>query len=73
MGPIATAFYKQLASVISEKFQQSYNRTIRWLCCSLSFSLLRPIILCSRGARSSNDRPQPATSDISLAVSEAKI
>jgi len=30
-------------------------------------------IMCLRGARSSSGRPQPATSDISLAVSEAEI
>ena len=73
MGPIATTFYRCLASLLSDKLYQSYNQTIRWLCCRLSFSLLRSVIMCLRGARSSCGRPEPAASDISLAVSEAKI
>ena len=73
MGPITTTFYKRLASLLSEKLHQSYNQTILWLRCSLSFSLLRSVIMCLRGARSSCGRPQPAASDISLAVSEAKL
>jgi len=40
MGPIATTFYRQLASLFSDKTHQTYNQTIRWLRCSLSFSLL---------------------------------
>ena len=73
MGPITTTFYKRLASLLSEKLHQSYNQTILWLRCSLTFSLLRSVIMCLRGARSSCGRPQPAASDISLAVSEAKL
>ena len=73
MGPIPTTFYRRLASFLSDKLHQSYNQTIRWLCCHLSSSLLRSVIICLRGARSSCGRPQPVASDISLAVSEAKI
>jgi len=28
MGPIATTFYKRLASLLSEKLHQTYNQTI---------------------------------------------
>jgi len=73
MRPIATTFYRCLASLLSDKLHQSYNQTICWLRCHLSFFLLRSVIMCLRGARSSCGRPQPATRDISLAVSEAKI
>ena len=73
MGPITTTFYKRLASLLSDKLHQTCNQTIRWLRCSLSFSLLISLIMRLRGARSSCGRPQPAGSDISLAVSEAKI
>jgi len=40
MGPIATTFYKRLASMLSDKLHQMYNQTIHWLGCNLSFSLL---------------------------------
>ena len=73
MGPIASTFYKRLASMFSAKTQQSYNQTIRWLHCSLSFSLLRSMVMCLRGARSSCGKPQVAASDILLAVSEARL
>ena len=70
MGPIATTFYKCLASLLSNKSNQSYNQTIRWLCWNLSFSLLRSLIMCLRGACSSG-KPQLAAGDISLALNEA--
>jgi len=66
MGPIAT-------TIGFPSLHQSYNQTIRWLRCSLRFSLLRSVIMRLREARSSSGRPQPAASDISLAVSEAKV
>ena len=73
MGPITSTFYKHLASMFSAKTQQSYNQTIRWLRCSLSFSLLQSMIMCLRGARYSCGKPQLAASDISLAFSEARL
>ena len=73
MDPIATTFYKRLASLLSDKTHQTYNQTIRWLRCSLSFSLLRSMIMCLRGARSSCGKPQLAAGDIALAVSEARL
>ena len=47
----ATAFYKRLASLLSEKREESYSVTMGWLRCALSFSLLRSSILCVRGTR----------------------
>jgi len=48
--------------------------TTRQFAGHLSFSLLRSVIMCLiMCLRSSCGRPQPAASDISLAVSEAKI
>jgi len=70
---ISAAGGRRLASLLSDKLHQSYKKTIHWLRCRLRFSLLRSMIMCLRGARSSCGRPQPAASDISLAVSEAKI
>jgi len=70
MGPIVTTFYKRLACLLADKMHQSYNQTIRWVRCTLSFSLLRSLIKC---ARSSSGIPQLAASDILLAVSEARL
>ncbi len=40
LGPAATAFYKRLASMLSDKWKQPYSTTIGWLRCRISFSLL---------------------------------
>ena len=47
----ATAFYKRLANLLSEKREESYSVTMGWLHCTLSFSLLRSSILCVCGTR----------------------
>ena len=49
----ATCFYKHLASLLSHKWGDEYSIVMGWLRCSLSFSLLRSVIECARGARSS--------------------
>ncbi len=41
LGKEATVFYKRLASLLAEKWDQPYNQVINWLRCSLSYSLLR--------------------------------
>ena len=53
LAPAANTFYKRLASMLAEKWNQPYSSTIGWLRCRLSFSLLRSSIMCIRGARSS--------------------
>ena len=52
-GPIAPTVYKRLATLISCKFNKSYNSTINYIRCCLSFSLIRSVGLCLRGTRSS--------------------
>ena len=64
---------KCLASLFSEKTHQTYNQTIHWLHCSLSFSCLQSMIMSLKGARSSCGKLQLVASDISLAVSEARL
>ena len=41
MGRAATTFYKRFASMISEKRDTEYGRTVNWIRCQLSFALLR--------------------------------
>lgn len=76
MGPIATVVYRRIASLIAEKQQQPYSRTLFWLRCKLSFSLLRSAIMCLRGARSSLHhpaRPSKIGEPIDLTCSEGRI
>ena len=57
MVPAATTTFKRLASLISNKQQQDYNKTITWIRCLLSFSLVRSSVMCLRGAHSSYHCP----------------
>ena len=41
IGRASTMFYKRLASMISEKRNTEYSRTVNWIRCKLSFALLR--------------------------------
>ena len=58
MGAAASTFYQRLASTLSEKRGQPYSKTIGWLRCTLTFSLLRSELRCVRGARSTWQRPE---------------
>ena len=40
MGREATTFYKRMASLLSDKWDNPYSKTLNWLRCPLSFSLL---------------------------------
>ena len=74
LGPIATVVYKRIASLIAEKRDQPYSRTLFWLRCKLSFSLLRSAIMCIRGSRSSYHHPSRTTGEaIDLICSESRI
>ena len=75
MAPAATTTFKRLASLISEKQQQDYNKTIAWIRCLLSFSLVRSSVMCLRGARSSYHRPTRPEYDtpLDVALSEGHI
>ena len=56
MGHEASVFYKRLASLLSDKWNDPYATVLGWIRCRLSFCLLRSAIQCSRGARSSQGR-----------------
>ncbi len=52
----ATVFYKRLATMLAEKWDESYSSSIGWLRCTISFSLLRSAVQCIHGARSSKGK-----------------
>ena len=68
----ATNFYKRLASLLADKWEQPYSTTLYWLRCSLSFSLLRSAIQCVRGAHSSRGHPMKLT-PVDLITAEASL
>jgi len=52
LGKEATIFfYNRLADLLSLKHNITYHRTLSWMRCSLSFSLLRSAIFAIRGSR----------------------
>ena len=73
MAKQCTTFYKRLASLLAEKWDQHYSTTLFWLRCRLSFSLLRSAIRCIRGARSSRGHPIRSSSVIDLISNEAQL
>ena len=76
MGTTPTVVYKRLASLIAEKHDTSYHRTVHWLGCRLNFSLLRSAIMCLQGSCSTVNHPaiQSITGDnIDLACSEGQV
>ena len=73
LGPAASAFYKRLASQLSEKWKQSYSSTIGWLRCRISFSLLRSSIMCIRGARSTYTFNGQLAASVDLAIADSNL
>ena len=75
MGPAATVTYKRIVSFLAEKRAEPYFKTIGWLRCTLNFSLIRSVIQCIRGARSTRQRPCRPTAEpsIALATEEGRI
>ena len=69
MAREATNFYKNLASKLAMKWNQSYSTTISWLRCRLTFSLLRSAIQCIRGSHSSQGHACKALPQIDLVTS----
>jgi len=57
MGPAARVFYEKLVSMIAIKHNKAYSKTLNWMRCRISFSLLRLAVMCLRGSRSSRGRP----------------
>ena len=76
MGTIATVVYKRIASMIAEKHNKPYSKTIHWIRCRLNFSLLRSSIMCLRGSRSAYHHPAGppiTTNTMDLACSEGRV
>ena len=57
MSGCTNVVYKRLAYLLSLKRGVPYNSVMAWLCCHLSFSLLRSGIAGLRGARSHSGCP----------------
>ena len=80
MGATATMVYKRLASHIEEKHGPNpnpnpYGKTLHWLRCQLSYSLLRSGIMCLQGSCSACHHPDyPLSGDtINLACAEGRV
>ena len=73
LGPAAMAFYKRLASQLSEKWKQSYSSTIGWLRCRIAFSLLRSSIMCLRGSRSSRAFNSHLAASVDLTIADSNL
>ena len=73
MGTLATTAYKRLASQITWKKNQPYNKVMAWLCCHLCFSLLRSSITVIREARSRDGHAARAIPAVDLAVHKGQV
>ena len=76
MAPAVTTAYKRLASLLADKRKQEYSKTICWLLCAISFSLVRSAVMCLRGARSSLHRPSRTVDcevPLDMAIGEGRI
>lgn len=72
-GKEATTFYKRLASLLADHWDQPYSSTMNWLRCTLSFCLLRSAIQCVRGARSSRGRFVKSVAPVDLIAAETNL
>lgn len=74
MGRAAIATYKRLGALIAAKRDEPYSKTMGWIRCRLSFSLLRASIMCLRGARSSiGHASRQPEAPINLVSSEGRV
>ena len=46
MGPTASVVYKRIVSILAQKYDQAYSKTLHWIRCKLGYSLLRSAIMC---------------------------
>ena len=72
MGITTTIVYKRLAELIAAKQSKPYSKTMNWIRCKLSFSLLRSAVMCIRGSQSAYHSPA-VTEDMDLACSEGRV
>ena len=71
MGREATLLYKRLADKISKKKKNTmYSKTMAWIRCTLSFTLLRSAVMCIRGSRSTSHRVPNASLELGVAESQ---
>ena len=73
MGTEATTFYKRHAAMLSQKWENPYSKTLCWLRCRLSYSLIRSAIQAIRGARSSQGHAARLPLPTDLITTEAHI
>ena len=73
MGAEATTFYKRLAATLSQKWETPYSKTLCWLSCRLSYSLIRSAIQAIRGARSFQGHAATLPIPIDLITTEEHI
>ena len=57
MGPTANVVNKRISSMIAQKHDKMYSKTLHCIRCKLSYSPLCSAIMCIRGARSSIHHP----------------
>ena len=69
MGREGTVFYWLLENLLADKQDWAYGTTISWVCCVLTFSLLRFAIMCIRGSRSISFRFSFALTEMGMAMS----
>ena len=72
MSHASTAFYKQLAFLVSHKRGVSYSSVMSWLRCRISYLLLCSAIVCLRGARSHQGCPHSCGA-LDLALEEGQV
>ena len=73
MANEATNFCKRMASNLATKWVQQYSSTMSWLCCMITFSLLRSAIQGLRGTCSSAGHAQRFIHPMDLVTSESEI
>ena len=72
-GSEATTFYKRLAAMLSQKWETPCSKTLCWLRCHLSYSLIRSAIQAIRDARSSQGHAARLPLSIDLITIEPHI
>ena len=73
MGKYATALYKHIASLLSEKMSEPYSTTMALIRCRLGFALVRASVMCVRGSRSMFPSRKPVSSSALVVAAEAAI
>ena len=71
MAGETTVFIKRLASMMSQKRNESYSCVLGWIRCTVSFCLLRSSLMCLRGTRTK--QPKIDCDAIAEAVAASRI